>query len=60
MFRKSENPKQYYRIVIEWSREDQVYTVELPDFPGKTPFTHGDSYREAEKASEEVLELLFS
>ena len=60
MFRKSENPKQYYRIVIEWSSEDQVYTVELPDFPGQTPFTHGDGYREAQKAGEEVLELLLS
>jgi predicted RNase H-like HicB family nuclease len=47
-------------MVIEWSNKDQVYVVRLPDFPGQTPFTHGDSYREAKKAGEEVLELLLS
>jgi len=30
------------------------------DFPGETPFTHGDSYQKAAKAGEEVLELLLS
>jgi predicted RNase H-like HicB family nuclease len=47
-------------MIIEWSSEDQVYVVRLPDFPGETPFTHGDSYREAAKAGEEALELLLS
>ena len=60
MFRKLETLKRHNRMVIEWSSADQVYTVELPDFPGQTPFTHGDSYREATKAGEEALELLLS
>lgn len=60
LFRRSEIPKQHNRMVIEWSNEDQVYVVKLPDFPGGTPFTHGQSYREAAKAGEEVLELLLS
>ena len=49
-----------YRMVIEWSHEDQVYVVRLPEFPGKTSFTHGDSYQEAAKAGKEALELLLS
>ena len=60
LFRKSETPKRHYKMVIEWSSEDQVYTVELPDFPGETPFTHGDSYQKAAKAGEKALELLLS
>lgn len=60
IFRKSETPKRHNRMIIEWSNEDQVYVVRLPDFPGQTPFTHGNSYREAVKAGEEVLELLLS
>jgi predicted RNase H-like HicB family nuclease len=47
-------------MIIEWSNEDQVYVVRLPDFPGETPFTHGNSYREAAKAGKEALELLLS
>ena len=47
-------------MVIEWSNEDQVYVVRFPDFPNETPFTHGNSYREAEKVGEEALELLLS
>ena len=60
LFRKSKTPKRHYKMIIEWSSEDQVYVVRLPDFPGETPFTHGDSYREAAKAGEEALELLLS
>lgn len=54
----------HYRMVIEmvidWSHEDQVYVVRLPDFSGETPYTHGNTYREAAMAGEEVLELMLS
>ena len=60
LFRRSETPKRHYRMVIDWSELDQVYVVKFPEFPGKTPFTHGDSYQEAAKAGEEALELLLS
>jgi len=60
LFRRSEIPKRHYKMVIDWSEVDQVYVVRLPDFPGETPFTHGDSYQEAAKAGEEALELLLS
>ena len=45
-------------MLIEWSEADQVYTVKLPDFPGESPFTHGNTYVEAAKAGEQALELL--
>ena len=47
-----------YKMLIEWSELDQVFVVRLPDFPGKTPFTHGSTYREAAEAGEQALELL--
>lgn len=47
-------------MLIEWSELDQVYVVRLPEFPGEAPFTHGDTYREAAEAGEQVLELLLS
>lgn len=49
-----------YTMVIEWSEADQVYTVRLPNFPGETPFTHGNTYQEAAEAGEQALELLLS
>ncbi|MEL6553442.1 MAG: type II toxin-antitoxin system HicB family antitoxin [Cyanobacteria bacterium J06621_11] len=47
-----------YQMVIVWSNEDDCYLVHLPDFPEQTYRTHGDSYAEAAKNGEEVLELL--
>ena len=47
-----------YRIVIQWSDEDNCYLVSLPDFPGQQWRTHGDTYAEAVKNGEEVLESL--
>lgn len=47
-----------YRMVIVWSDEDDCYLVHLPDFPEQTYRTHGDSYVEAAKNGQEVLELL--
>ena len=45
-----------YRMLIEWSDEDQVFVVTLPEFPFNR--THGASYEEAAKNGQEVLDLL--
>ncbi|MDA1049425.1 MAG: type II toxin-antitoxin system HicB family antitoxin [Planctomycetota bacterium] len=45
-----------YRMLIEWSEEDQVFVVTLPEFPCNR--THGATYEEAAKNGKEVLELL--
>lgn len=49
--------KSRYSILIQWSDEDQCYIVSLPEF-GKYARTHGDTYEEAVKNAQEVLELL--
>jgi predicted RNase H-like HicB family nuclease len=46
-----------YSILIQWSEEDQTYVVSLPEF-GPYAHTHGETYEEALKHGEEVLELL--
>ncbi len=43
-------------MVIQWSDEDQVYIVTLPEFGSCK--THGDTYEKAAKAGREVLEML--
>jgi predicted RNase H-like HicB family nuclease len=43
-------------MLIEWSEEDQVFAVTLPEFPCNR--THGATYEEAAKNGQEVLELL--
>ncbi len=45
-----------YSMWIQWSEEDRVYIVELPEFPGC--HTHGSTYEEAARHGEEVLETL--
>ena len=48
-----------YTIVIQWSNEDQCYVVSLPEFTNVfQPCTHGDTYEEALKNAQEVLEML--
>ena len=49
--------KSRYSILIQWSDEDQCYIVSLPEF-GKYARTHGDTYEEAIKNAQEVLEIL--
>ena len=49
--------KSLYSILIQWSDEDQCYIVSLPEF-GRYARTHGDTYEEAVKNAQEVLELL--
>jgi predicted RNase H-like HicB family nuclease len=46
-----------YSILIQWSNEDQKYVISLPEF-GPYAHTHGNSYEEALKNGQEVLELL--
>jgi antitoxin HicB len=50
----------HYSMVIEWSEEDQAFLVTLPEWSGRvnTPTTHGDTYEEAVRNGNEVLELL--
>ncbi len=36
-----------YRMLIEWSEEDQDFVVTLPEFPCNR--THGTTYEEAAK-----------
>jgi predicted RNase H-like HicB family nuclease len=47
-------------MFIEWSEEDQAYLVTLPEWapPVIMPATHGDTYEEAAKNGQEVLEML--
>jgi predicted RNase H-like HicB family nuclease len=50
-----------YTIIIQWSKEDECYVVSLPDFIDvMQPCTHGDTYEEALKNAQEVLEMLIS
>jgi predicted RNase H-like HicB family nuclease len=50
-----------YTIIIQWSNEDECYVVSLPDFTDvMQPCTHGDTYEEALKNAQEVLEMLIS
>ena len=45
-----------YTVIIQWSDEDQCYVVSLPEWGGCK--THGDTYEEAARNAQEVLELL--
>lgn len=47
-----------YKMVIEWSQEDQCYVVSLPDFDIMQPCTHGNSYQEALDKAQDVISLL--
>lgn len=49
--------KSHYTIIIQWSDEDECYVVSLPEW-GEFCHTHGDTYNEALKNAQEVLELL--
>ena len=45
-----------YAIVIDWSHDDQLFLVSIPDFPGA--HTHGRTRAEAAEMGEEVIALL--
>jgi antitoxin HicB len=46
-------------MVIEWSDDDQVYIVSLPEW-GPGARTHGATYDEAVRNAQDVLELLIA
>lgn len=46
----------HYSMVIQWSDENQAYIVSIPEFPGN--LTHGDTYEEAVKQGEDLIESL--
>jgi predicted RNase H-like HicB family nuclease len=46
-----------YSMIISWSDEDRAFLVRLPEF-GPGAMTHGDTYEEAAKHGQEVLEML--
>ncbi len=46
-----------FSMVIQWSDEDQVYVVSLPEF-GPYAKTHGSTYEEAARQGQEALESL--
>ena len=47
----------HYSMIIEWSDEDAVYVVSLPEW-GSGARTHGASYEEAVRNGREVLAML--
>lgn len=47
-----------YSMLIQWSEEDQVYVVTLPEFDGNK--THGATYEEAARQGQEALESLIA
>ncbi|MEI6329931.1 MAG: type II toxin-antitoxin system HicB family antitoxin [Pseudanabaena sp. ELA645] len=46
----------HYSMIIIWSEEDNCYLVHLPDFPFQQFHTHGDTYEEAAKHGQEVID----
>lgn len=47
---------QKYSMVIQWSEEDKLFLVHLPEFPWQEFHTHGKTYEEAAKNGKEVIE----
>jgi len=50
----------HYTIIIQWSSEDKCYLVHLPEFPTQKYHTHGNTYEEAIKNAQEVIEMLIA
>lgn len=48
-----------YSMVIQWSDEDQLFLVTIPEFAEIVvmPCTHGESREEAIRNGEEVIEM---
>ncbi len=46
-----------YTMLIQWSNEDQCFIVSLPEW-GEFCHTHGNSYEEAAKNGEDLLNFL--
>jgi antitoxin HicB len=48
-----------YRILIQWSNEDNCFLVSLPDFTEEQQWvTHGETYQEALQNAVEVMDIL--
>ena len=48
-----------YTVIIQWSQEDKCFVVFLPEFEDvMQPVTHGESYEDAIRNAQEVIELL--
>jgi predicted RNase H-like HicB family nuclease len=47
------NPK--YTMMIQWSEEDQLYLVHLPEFPWQQFVTHGSTYEEAARNGQDAI-----
>ena len=48
-----------YRIIIQWSNEDNCFLVSLPDFKEEQQWvTHGETYQEALENAVEVMDIL--
>ncbi|MGA7732074.1 MAG: type II toxin-antitoxin system HicB family antitoxin [Chloroflexia bacterium] len=43
-----------YSMLIQWSEEDQVYVVSIPELPGAK--THGYTYEEAARQGQDLIE----
>ena len=46
----------HYSMIIFWSQEDNCYVVHLPDFPFQDIHTHGNTYEEAAKHGQQVID----
>jgi predicted RNase H-like HicB family nuclease len=49
-----------YTMVIQWSEEDKLYLVHLPEFPWQEFITHGSTYQEAAQNGQEALDGLIA
>ena len=49
----------HYRMVIQWSEDDQLFLVTIPEFSELVvmPCTHGKTREEAIRNSEDVIEM---
>jgi antitoxin HicB len=48
-----------YRVIIQWSDEDNCFLVSLPDFKDEQQWvTHGETYQEALQNAVEVMDML--
>ena len=48
-----------YSMIIQWSDEDQLFLVTIPEFSERVimPCTHGKTREEAIRSGEEVIEM---
>jgi predicted RNase H-like HicB family nuclease len=51
--------KYHYSIIIQWSQEDQLFLVTLPEFTDvMQPCTHGKNYEEAVQNAQDLIDSL--